>query len=108
MATDTKSDKDEKDNAKDKDNAKELEAAARKKLHEQLDEDYPEEKAVQGESAEEKKAREKRNKDVEERHKLIDAAPVIAPFQNPPHGYPRVEVAVPGQVTQANISRFHD
>ena len=33
--------------------------------------------------------------ELEELHKLVDLAPVIYPAQNPPAGYPRVEVALP-------------
>ena len=34
----------------------------------------------------------KANKDLEAQHELIDKAPLIMPSQNPPPGYPRVEV----------------
>jgi hypothetical protein len=34
-------------------------------------------------------------KAIAEQHRLIDEAPVVAQYQNPPHGYPRVEVMVP-------------
>ena len=34
----------------------------------------------------------KTNKDLEAQHELIDKAPLIMPSQNPPPGYPRVEV----------------
>ena len=75
-------DKDSKDSPKDK------EAAARKAAHDKVPK--PEEKTESNKDRWE--SIDKTNKDLEAQHELIDKAPLIMPSQNPPPGYPRVEV----------------
>jgi hypothetical protein len=64
------------------------EQAARQAAHDRVPK--PEEKTDS--NKERWESIDKANKDLEAQHELIDKAPLITPSQNPPPGYPRVEV----------------
>jgi hypothetical protein len=80
------SSKEDKDNKESSPEEKEQEA--RKAAHDRVPK--PEEKNDSNKDRWE--SIDKANKDLEAQHELIEKAPLIMPSQNPPPGYPRVEV----------------
>ena len=80
------SSKEDKDNKESSQEEKEQEA--RKAAHDKVPK--PEEKTEANKDRWE--SIDKANKDLEAQHELIEKAPLIMPSQNPPPGYPRVEV----------------
>lgn len=88
-------DKETKDSKTSKTTESDEVKQARKEAHERIPEKGKAASSDNPNQAVQQAAVDKRNEEIDRQHELVDSAPVITPAQNPPPGYPRVEVMQP-------------